>query len=108
MTQIIGLPDFGDSAFSATVTAECDDAANIHRVFNAIIANPTDQLPVDPGCSIVGIVKDLSLIALGWGVFVAMITHPAMQLAGLLACSIALVITAEKLESNAKVRGTVR
>jgi hypothetical protein len=44
------------------------------------------------GSRLAGTIRDLMLIALAWTIFIGIILHPAVQLVGIAACALALLV----------------
>jgi hypothetical protein len=44
------------------------------------------------GRRLVGTIRDLILIALAWAIFIGVILHPAVQIVGIAACALALLV----------------
>lgn len=47
-----------------------------------------------------GIIQDVVLIALAWAIFIGVILYPVMQIIGILACSISLLVDSRQSSAN--------
>ena len=46
----------------------------------------------DAGSRLAGTIRDLTLIALAWTIFIGVILHPGAQIVGIVACALALLV----------------
>lgn len=67
-----------------------------NRVFESIAAIQPQDLQVDLGRGFLGTLSDLGWIAFGWLMLLVIIIYPVLQLIGLLACSMALLLASGK------------
>jgi hypothetical protein len=44
------------------------------------------------GSGLIGTIRDLILIALAWTIFIGIILHPGVQIVGIAACALALLV----------------
>jgi hypothetical protein len=44
------------------------------------------------GGGLIGTIRDLILIALAWTIFIGVILHPGVQIVGIAACALALLV----------------